>query len=128
MNTEQIVDLIVQLAAVIIPIAVAALVPLARRYIASLEAEAEMRLGHQRYWFAQQAVEKIVQGVEQAAGLNDMNNEQKKAAAVVLLDEICDRHGIPLSAQQLEVLIEAAVKAMNGKSEKSDKKLVPIGV
>ena len=120
MNTEQIVDLIVRLAAVIIPIAVAALVPLAKRYIASLEAEAEMRLGHQRYWFAQQAVEKIVQGVEQQSGLANMNGEQKKAAAVILLDEICDRHGIPLSGQQLEVLIEAAVKAMNGKESVTD--------
>ena len=115
MNAEQLVDLIVRLAAVIIPIAVAALVPLARRYIASLEAEAEARLGSQRYWFAQNAVKQIVEGVEQGAGIDKLTGEQKKASAMTLLGEICDRHNVPLSIQQLEVLIEAAVKAMNGK-------------
>ena len=117
MNTEQIVDLIVRLAAVIIPIAVAALVPLAKRYIASLEAVAKARLGEQQYWFAQTVVQQIVEGVEQSVGLTKYDGEQKKEAALILLSEICMMHEIPLSIRQLETLIEAAVKAMNGKDK-----------
>ena len=84
-------------------------------YLKQKEAEALAKLRQTQWGFMADIVEAVVRAVEQTVS-EEIHGEDKKAIAVRYITDILKQNDIPISHEQIDKLIEAAVQAMNQQS------------
>lgn len=75
----------------------------------------KLKLSAEQYSFLQSATKTVVRFLEQAGLIDELLKEgaAKKEAALNLLANFAKEHGIPVSYELLDTLIEEAVQIMN---------------
>ena len=81
-------------------------------YFHAKKDEAMEKLRETRWFFVADLVDAVVNAVEQTVK-DEIHGEDKKQLAIKYIMEILKENNIEISAEQLNALIEAAVKAMN---------------
>jgi len=66
----------------------------------------------------------IVRAVEQTAWINNLGGDQKKSAALLLMDTWTSEIGIDLSFDHASLIVEAAVNRMNASGGEIDTEIV----
>jgi hypothetical protein len=74
-----------------------------------------LKTSESQYSFLQTAAKTVVRFLEQTGVIDELLKEgaRKKEAALVLLENFAKEHGIPVSYELLDTLIEEAVQIMN---------------
>lgn len=75
----------------------------------------KLKTSESQYGFLQSAAKTVVRFLEQTGVIDELLQEgaRKKEAALVLLENFAKEHGIPVSYELLDTLIEEAVQIMN---------------
>ena len=75
----------------------------------------KLKTSESQYGFLQSAAKTVVRFLEQTGVIDELLREgaRKKEAALVLLENFANEHGIPVSYELLDTLIEEAVQIMN---------------
>jgi hypothetical protein len=75
----------------------------------------KLKTSESQYSFLQSAAKTVVRFLEQTGVIDELLKEgaRKKEAALVLLENFAKEHGIPVSYELLDTLIEEAVQIMN---------------
>lgn len=81
-------------------------------YLREKEAEAMERIRQTRWAWCADIIDSAVRAIEQTIG-EDIHGEEKKAAAVQLIQRIFYQSGLRLTDDQIDALVEAAVQQMN---------------
>ncbi len=110
---EQLVDVLIAAAAVIIPALVGVAVQALRRHMAMKDAEIQSNIGFNNYYLLEKLAKGVIEAAEQTVDLD--TNEKRKAFACELLKELAERYNVPVSGTQIDGLVEAAVLALKRK-------------
>lgn len=81
-------------------------------YIKQKREEAEAKLRNTKWAWAVDIINAVVRAVEQTVS-EEIHGEEKKQIAIEYIEQLLKQNGIELSAEQIDALIEAAVKTMN---------------
>lgn len=81
-------------------------------YIRQKKEEVMARIRRTRWAWAAEIVDAVVRAVEQTLS-EELHGKEKKEAAAAMIRRVLMQNGLNLSADQIDMLIEAAVQAMN---------------
>ena len=81
-------------------------------FLKAKKEEALAKLRETKFAFAADIIDAVVRAVEQTVS-EELHGDDKKNLAIKYIQELLAQNGIAITAEQLDVLIEAAVQAMN---------------
>lgn len=81
-------------------------------FLKAKKEEALAKLRETKFAIAADIIDAVVRAVEQTVS-EELHGDDKKNLAIKYIQELLAQNGIAITAEQLDVLIEAAVQAMN---------------
>lgn len=81
-------------------------------FLKAKKEEALAKLRETKFAFAADIIDAVVRAVEQTVS-EELHGDDKKNLAIKYIQELLAQNGIAITAEQLDVLIESAVQAMN---------------
>ena len=104
---EDLTSVIIAGAVAILPVIFAIVARQLQRYLISLEAQVENRIGSDNWDLVERLAWKMVAAAEQTTGLD--SGEKKKAWVYQRLVNFCVDYQIPITPEQINALIEGTV-------------------
>lgn len=111
MLTRLIANILMLVLTAVIGIVARELIP----YLRAKQDEATTLLKETHWAWVAEIIDAVVRAVEQTVS-EEIHGPEKKAIAVEKAKILCNKYGIKMTDEQLDTLIEAAVRAMNGES------------
>lgn len=108
--TSELLEVLVQLAIVLMPILGTILLAFLTPYVNALRSKAKINLGESHVYMLESFAHNFILAAAQTVGLD--TNAARKAYAFQLLRETADTYNIPLSDAQLDALIESAFRSL----------------